>query len=222
MSNFIEFSPLCIGRLKKSNSLDEVIPYVDSLHLDIMDESFVPSKAFSISEINDFQCDKPKHVHIMSRNIDHYIDKLSKVESVSFHYEATSNCEKLIEKIKKKEIKVGLVLKVETQINKIKLLLPHLDRVILMAVPPGFSGQKFIEKTISRVEELRDLDKKIHIVVDGGMNENTMFDVTSKGANSCVVCSVIIKSDNIKEKTLKLKEMCKKGNLEYLKKVKFL
>ena len=216
MNNFIEFSPLCIGRLKKSNSLDEVMPYVDSLHLDIMDNSFVPSSAFSVSEINKFKCEKPKHVHIMSKNISDYVEKLLDIESISFHFEATSNHQDLIDKIKKKKINAGLVLKSETQISEIENLLPILDRIILMAVPPGFSGQKYIEKTTDKIKELRNLDKNIHIAIDGGMNEETMFEVTSAGANSCVVCSVIVKSSNIKEKTLRLREMCKKGNLKYL------
>ncbi|MDC0563155.1 ribulose-phosphate 3-epimerase [Candidatus Pelagibacter ubique] len=216
MNNFIEFSPLCIGRLKKSDSLDQALLHVDTLHLDIMDDSFVPSSAFSVSEVNNFKCEKPKHVHIMSKNINDYIDRLFNIESISFHYEATSDHQNLIAKIKKKKIKTGLVLKSETQISEVKSLLPLLDRVILMAVPPGFSGQKFIEKTTNKIKELRNLDNNIHIVIDGGMNEETMFEVTSAGANSCVVCSVIIKSDDIKKKILRLKEMCKKGNFEYL------
>ena len=68
-----------------------------------------------------------------------------------------------------------------------------------MAVPPGYSGQKFINKTSGKVQEVRNLDADIHIAVDGGMNEKTMFEVTSAGANSCVICSVIIKSTNIKK-----------------------
>ena len=215
MSDFIEFSPLCIGRLKKSYSLDKVISHVDTLHLDIMDNSFVPSSAFSITEINNFKCEKPKHVHIMSKKIESYIEGLVNIESISFHYEATLDHENLISKIKKKKIKAGIVLKSETQIRDIKKLLPLLDRVILMAVPPGFSGQKFIEKTTNKIKELRNLDNSIPIVVDGGMNEETMFEVTSAGANSCVVCSVIVKSDNMEEKILRLREMCKKGNLKY-------
>ena len=218
MDNFIEFSPLCIGRLKKSSSLDEVMPFVDTLHLDIMDDTFVPSTAFSISEINNYNCEKPKHVHIMSKNIQYYIEKLINVQSISFHYEATSEHKYLIEKIKNKNIKAGMVINLETKIDEVKYILPFLDRIILMAVPPGFSGQKFVSKTTKKVKQVREINKKIHIAIDGGMNEKTMFEVTSAGANSCVVCSVIIKSENIKQKTLSLKQMCKKGNMNYTKK----
>ncbi|MBD1154575.1 hypothetical protein IDH00_01745 [Pelagibacterales bacterium SAG-MED21] len=215
--NLIEFSPLCIGRLKKSNSLLKVLPLVDTIHLDIMDNTFVKSEAFSIEEINNFDCDKPKHVHIMSKNLEHYISKLKNVSSISFHYESTVYHNKILEMIKKKNIKAGIVFKSETQINnEVKNIIPKVDRVILMAVPPGYSGQKFIENTTNKIHEVRNLCANVHIAIDGGMNEQTMFEVTSAGANSCVVCSVIIKSDNIKKKVITLKEMCKKGSLEFL------
>ena len=203
--NLIEFSPLCIGRLKKSNSLSEILPLVDTIHLDIMDNTFVKSLAFSIEEINNFKCDKPKHVHIMSKNLEHYISKLKNVSSISFHYESTVYHSKIIEMIKKKNIKVGIVIKSETQINEVKNIISKIDRVILMAVPPGYSGQKFIENTTNKIHEVRNLCTNVHIAIDGGMNEQTMFEVTSAGANSCVVCSVIIKSDNLKKKSYNIK-----------------
>lgn len=215
-NNLIEFSPLCIGRLSKSTSLLDLLPLVDTLHLDIMDNTFVKSNAFSVKQINDFYCGKPKHVHIMSRDLENYITNLNNIDSISFHFESTRNHLKILNIIKKKNIKAGIVVNSETEISQIKPLLPNFDRIILMAVPPGFSGQKFITKTIQKIHEVRYLDKNIHIAIDGGMNEETMFKVSSIGANSCVVCSVIIKSSNIKEKTLRLREICEKGNLEYL------
>lgn len=215
-NNLIEFSPLCIGRLKKSNSLSEVLPLVDTVHLDIMDKTFVNSNAFSVEEINNFKCDKPKHVHIMSRDLKKYISRLKDVDSVSFHYEATNNHDEILKQIRKRNFRTGIVINSETPINEFKHLISQIDRIILMAVPPGYSGQKFIDKTSGKVQEVRNLDSDIHIAVDGGMNEQTMFEVTSAGANSCVVCSVIIKSTSIKKKILSLKEMCMKGSSQFI------
>ena len=217
-NNHIEFSPLCIGRLNKSYSLSKVLPLVDTLHLDIMDHTFVKSKAFSIKQINNFKCDKPKHVHVMSKELDNYILKLNNIDSLSFHYEATVNHYNFLEKINKRNFKAGIVVNSETTVDEIKHILPHIDRIILMAVPPGFSGQKFIETTIDKIRQLRILDKNIHIAIDGGMNEDTIFEVTAAGANSCIVCSVIIKSENISEKIISLKNICKKGSFQYQKK----
>lgn len=217
-NNLIEFSPLCIGRLKKSNDLSKVLSMIDTVHLDIMDNTFVKSKAFSVNEINNFQSDKLKHVHIMSKDLDRYISKLENVNSISFHYEAVDNHIDIIEKIKKKNFKAGLVVKSETSIHEVKYLFPNIDRLILMAVPPGFSGQTFLTTTTDKIKHVRDLESNIHIAIDGGMNEQTMYEVTSVGANSCVVCSVIIKSKNINEKIINLKNMCKKGTKQFLNK----
>lgn len=214
----IEFSPLCIGRLNKSEALDLILPLVDSIHLDIMDNTFVKSTAFSTNEINEFKSKKNKHVHIMSKNIEKYLDELKNVDSISFHYEATQKHEYFIDKIKKKNISPGLVIRSETPVSYIAKFLEIVDRVIIMAVPPGFSGQKYIPLTTNKIKELRSINKKIELVVDGGMNEKTMLDVTSLGANSCVVCSVIVKSDNYSKKILNLREMCLKGNRDYLEK----
>ena len=137
----IEFSPLCIGRLNKSFALDKIVECVDSIHLDIMDETFVKSTAFSVEEINNFKTSKPKHVHIMSRNIGSYLKKLINVNSISFHYEAAKDHENLIKIIRDKGILPGIVLKSETSIRLIENLIPRLHRVILMAVPPDFQDK---------------------------------------------------------------------------------
>lgn len=217
--NLIEFSPLCIGRLDKSNELSKVLSMVDTVHLDIMDNTFVKSKAFSVDEINNFKSNKSKHIHIMSKDLDKYISRLKNLDSVSFHYEAVDDHIDVIKKIKKKNFRAGLVVKSETSIDEVKYLFPNIDRLILMAVPPGFSGQKFLTSTTEKIKQVRDLDSDIHIAIDGGMNEQTMYEVTSAGANSCVVCSVIIKSKNFKEKIFKLKEMCEKGTQQFLKRI---
>jgi len=216
----IEFSPLCIGRLNKSDSLSTILPLVDSVHLDIMDETFVPCTAFSCNEINNFETKKAKHVHIMSKNIEESINNLDNVSSISYHFEASNNHQILIKKIKEKKINAGLVIKSETQISSVTNILQYLDRIILMAVPPGFSGQKFIKSTTNKIRELRKINRDIEIVIDGGMNEQTMFEVTSAGADSCVVCSVIVKSENYLNTINSLKKMCDEGIKIYRQKIK--
>jgi ribulose-phosphate 3-epimerase len=219
-NDFIEFSPLCIGRLSKSESLNDVMPFIDSLHLDIMDNTFVQSRAFSVEEINNIISEKPKHVHIMSKNLETYVNDLKNVNSISFHYEATIDHEKIIKIIKAKNVSAGLVIKSETNIAQIEKILPNVDRLVVMAVPPGYSGQKFIESTTDKIQQIRKINNDIFIAVDGGMNEKTMYEVTSVGANSCVVCSVIIKSSDPVKKIFDLKKKCIEGKHYYLKNTK--
>ena len=105
-----------------------------------------------------------------------YINELENIDSISFHFEV-GNTSNIIKNIKNKNIKVGLVVNPETDIEKIFEYVPIIDRVIIMAVKPGFSGQKFMAETSSKIIKLRKLSNKIEIVIDGGMNENTIREV---------------------------------------------
>ena len=97
----LEFSPLCLQRLKLDQKLSKILNNVDSVHLDIMDGEFVPNKAFDVDGINNFKCEIPKHVHIMAKNPIEYIEKLNEVDSISFHFEVGDTIN-LINSIKKK------------------------------------------------------------------------------------------------------------------------
>ena len=206
----LEFSPLCLERLKLDQLKTTILDNVDSVHLDIMDGYFVPNIAFSVESINKFQCNIPKHVHIMADQPITYINELENIDSISFHFEVgdTSN---IIKNIKNKNIKVGLVVNPETNIEKIFEYVPIIDRVIIMAVKPGFSGQKFMPETSSKIIKLRKLSNKIEIVIDGGMNENTIREVRTLGADAYVVCSVIVKSNDIVSKIKQLKNSSHSG-----------
>lgn len=207
----IEFSMLCLNRLNFKEKLDEIVPLVDSLHCDIMDGEFVNNTAFTPSEINNMSNELPKHVHIMSRDPITYIKQIDIAETISFHFEAVDRHHEIIELIKNSGFKAGLVVNPETSINKIAYLVKSLDRVILMAVKPGFSAQKYINTTSAKISQLRDLSPDIDIAIDGGMNEETMKEVTSLGANSCVVCSVILNAKEYGVKIKSLKDSCISG-----------
>ena len=208
----LEFSPLCLKRLKSDRLLLNILDQVDSVHLDIMDGNFVPNKAFNVDSINKFKCKIPKHIHIMANQPIKYINELKNVESISFHYEVGDTLN-IINCIKQKNIKVGLVLNPETEIEQIFEYLALVDRVIIMAVKPGFSGQKFLPNTSSKIIKLRKFSKEIEIVIDGGMNENTIREVKTVGADAYVVCSVIAKSTDIFSKIKELKESSYSGEM---------
>jgi len=88
----------------------------------------------------------------------------------------------------------------KTSINEILKYIPLLDRVIVMAVEPGYSAQEYLPSTSQKIIELRKMSADIEIVVDGGMNEQTIDEVRILGANAFVVCSVIAKSKDIEGK----------------------
>ena len=207
----IEFSMLCLERLGFEDKMEEIVPYVDSLHCDIMDGEFVNNVAFSTQEINAMNYNMPKHVHIMSRHPIPYIDELENANTVSFHFEAVEDHTKVIDHIRQCGFKPGIVVNPETPITLMSYLINSIDRVLLMAVNPGFSAQPYIGSTSTKITELRDISPTIEIVIDGGMNENTMKEVISLGADAGVVCSVILKALDHQQKIQSLKESCLTG-----------
>lgn len=202
----LEFSPLCLARLNKDDMFSTILENIDSVHLDIMDGEFVPNTAFTVTEINEFECNVPKHVHIMSWNPLPYINELENVDSISFHYEV-GNCKEYISTIKEKNMQAGLVINPTTPVEAIYEYIPLINRVIIMAVKPGFSGQGYLDSASKKISDLREFSSAIEIAIDGGMNEETIALVKSLGADSFVVCSVIAKSNDVKAKIDKLKSV---------------
>lgn len=207
----IEFSILCLERHKMQDALSQILPIVDSVHLDIMDGEFVPSTAYSPEFINAFETTLPKHVHVMSYNPENYLTQLYGIDSFTFHIEAVDKPLELVEKVKNRGIKAGICINPETAIESITPLVPYVDRILLMAVNPGFSGQKYIPKTSEKIIRLRLAAPNIEIVIDGGMHEDTIREVMTLGSDACVVCSVIVKSNDWKVKIEELKESIQVG-----------
>lgn len=207
----IEFSILCLERQKMQDALPRILPLVDSVHFDIMDGEFVPSTAYSPEFINAFETALPKHVHVMSHNPENYLTQLYGIDSFNFHVEASDKSLELIEKVKNRGIKAGICINPETAIESIIPLVPYVDRILLMAVNPGFSRQKYIPKTSEKIIRLRLAAPDIEIIIDGGMHEDTIREVMTLGSNACVVCSVIVKSNDWEAKIKELKESIQVG-----------
>lgn len=185
---------------------------IDFLHLDIMDGIFVPNKTWEYEEIEQLlkNTKTKKDVHLMVKNVKKYIDDFIKInpENITFHYEATDNQLELIKYIKNKNIKAGLSIKPQTEIKEIKHLLKDIDLVLVMSVEPGFGGQKYIEDSTKKINELKKLREennyKYVIEVDGGINNETKE--KAKNADILVVGSYIT-NNNYKEKIKEFKEM---------------
>jgi ribulose-phosphate 3-epimerase len=202
----IEFSIQCLQRFNMMDKLESVLPLVDSVHLDIMDGEFVPNTCMTVDEVNKFPSTVPKHVHILAYQPEKYIPQIKNVESITFSFEATSNPLMIISKIKSAGFKAGICIHPETPPDRIADLIPYVDRVVVMAVRPGYSGQPFIEGTPVKVKRLRALSSTVDIVVDGGMHEQRIQEVIRAGATSVVVCTVIIKAEDWKHKVNELKK----------------
>ena len=183
------------------------------LHLDIMDGHFVPNLSFGydiakqISKFSNLDLDTHLMISEPLKYIDDFVFKTTKY--ITVHSEV-NDFKKAISYIKAKNIKAGVSIKPNTQVDDIKDVLPLVDLVLVMSVEPGFGGQEFIEKTYKKVSLLNNLKKELNlkflIEVDGGINFEIAKKLKEKGANSVVVGSFLFKQKNIKKAIKKFKE----------------
>jgi len=133
-------------------------------HLDIMDGVFVPNITFGTPILEIFNSLGKKHLdmHLMIINPEKYIEKFAGLgaDTITVHYEACDDLEKIIGDIKKLGVKAGVAINPNTDVSLLDHLLEEIDLVCLMSVFPGFSGQKFIPETFPRLKELKRMINK--------------------------------------------------------------
>ena len=176
----------------------------DWFHLDVMDGVFVPNITFGSPVLDIFKnyAKKPLDIHLMIVNPENYIDKFSSYnpDTITFHIEAVKDISAILKKIKNLNIKAGLAINPDTPIKDLEPYLNEIDMVCLMGVFPGFSGQKFINKTNSRLRDLKKLieSKKSNalIQIDGGVDLSNVKELSRLGADILVSGSCIFKSKN--------------------------
>ena len=182
---------------------------IDMFHIDVMDGNFVPniSFGFPIIEAIRSKTDKIFDCHLMIARPEEYVERFCNAgcDMVSFHIEATNHADRVIQIIKNSGKKAGIVLNPQTPIESVKYLLPKLDYVLIMAVNPGFGGQKFIPEMLDKIEELAKIREEkgysFLIQVDGGVNVETSKLCRDKGAD-LLVCGSFLFGAEDKEKTL--------------------
>ena len=174
----------------------------DYLHIDIMDGHYVPNITFgsnfvkSIRPISNITLD----VHLMISPVKLYVESFvnAGADIISFHPEADSNPEKIIEKIKSLDCKCGIAVHPKIEIKDIEKYIPLIDLIIVMTVVPGFGGQNFMENQLNKISKLNELRVKegleFEIEVDGGINNKTSRLCIDKGADVLVAGSYIYNS----------------------------
>lgn len=173
------------------------------LHVDIMDGHFVPNLSFGPDLVKQVRKHSTKFfdVHIMVTNPEHFapIFKEAGADLITFHVEASSNVDHLIDAIHAMGIKVGLSLKPKTPIETLYPYLHKLDLVLIMSVEPGYGGQAFIPEALHRIAQIKTECERQHvhpyIEVDGGINHETGIACLEAGAHVLVAGSYLFKQD---------------------------
>lgn len=178
---------------------------VEYLHIDVMDGHFVPNITIGPLVVSAIRS-KSKlifDVHLMIENPDDYIKQFVEAgaDIICVHAEACVHIHRTVQYIKSLGVKAAVALNPGTSLSCLDYIIEDLDMVLLMTVNPGFGGQVFIENSLQKIKDLKNLilnkNLKVDIEVDGGINLNNLREVVKAGANVIVAGSAIFLSKDI-------------------------
>lgn len=172
---------------------------VDYIHLDIMDSKFVKNKSWTYSEIKKIISNTSKQldVHLMVSNPSKYIEDyaLLNTKYLIIHYEAVKDLESVLKEIKSYGLNTGVSIVPKTKVDVLFPYLYLIDQVLVMSVIPGKSGQSFIEKSVDKINKLKEEINKqgvnTIISVDGGINNETALLCKEAGVDMVVSASFL-------------------------------
>jgi ribulose-phosphate 3-epimerase len=169
----------------------------DLLHLDVMDNIFVPNFTFDFEAASKIvkESKLPVDAHLMVADVDTIAVQYAELgcASVTIHAEATRNIGQTLKNIRAAGSRASLGIKPGTSIEAYEEFVDQLDMFLIMTVEPGFGGQKFMENMMQKVKRTREIigDRPIWLQVDGGVSMSTIEFALEAGADTFVVGSAV-------------------------------
>ena len=187
----------------------------DWFHLDIMDGVFVPNISYGMPLVKAIrsQAEKPLDVHLMIVQPERYVERFKEMgaDILTVHWEACTHLHRTIYQIKNADMLAGVALNPHTPVAGLEDVINDVDMVLIMSVNPGFGGQRFIERSLHRVAELKAMIKRNKseclIEVDGGVDLSNAQTLVDAGADVLVAGSAIFSKENPKEIISQLKNV---------------
>jgi ribulose-phosphate 3-epimerase len=174
----------------------------DFIHLDVMDNVFVPNFTFDFDAARDIitACPIPVDSHLMVAEVDEIAIAYAQAgsASVTFHVEAAKDIRSTARGIRAAGARAAIALKPDTSIDAYSDFVDEVDMFLIMTVEPGFGGQSFIESMIPKITATRKLigDRPIWLQVDGGISLETIEMAAEAGADTFVAGSAVFRAED--------------------------
>ncbi|MEY4067542.1 MAG: hypothetical protein RIQ44_754 [Actinomycetota bacterium] len=196
------------------------IANADLIHVDVMDNHFVPNLTFGQTMVARLQqvTPKPLDLHLMIENPDRWAPDFAETGaySVTFHAEAAADSVALARRLRSIGTRAGLAIKPGTAVDSYLDLLPEFDQLLVMTVEPGFGGQALIEATLAKVTKARrriDAEKlDVWLQVDGGIDATNIERVAELGADTFVAGSAVFKAADRSAQIEILRDLASSGS----------
>jgi ribulose-phosphate 3-epimerase len=193
------------------------------LHVDIMDGHFVPNITIGPPVVASLRkaisSDIPLDCHLMIENADEFIPAFADAGAdwISVHQEACVHLHRVLQHIKGRGLKAGVVINPATPIGTLTEVLDMVDYVLVMSVNPGFGGQEFIPSCLEKIRKLAAVKSTLHtgfkIEVDGGISQENIAEVVRAGAEVIVAGSAVFGSGDPRKNTERLLKTGREANL---------
>lgn len=177
--------------------IESIAGVSDLIHLDVMDDVFVPNFTFDFEAASKIVAHTSIGVdaHLMVANVDDIAVQYAEIgcASVTIHAEATNNIPQTLKNIRKAGSRSSLAIKPNTDISQYESMVDEVDMFLIMTVEPGFGGQKFMENMMEKVQRTKKIigDRPIWLQVDGGISMDTIQIALEAGADTFVVGSAV-------------------------------
>jgi len=215
MSREIRITPSILNA--DLNNLDYEISRIaaqsDLIHLDVMDNIFVPNFTFDFDRASAIikACPIGVDAHLMVADVDSIAPAYAEVgcSSVTIHAEATNDISHTLRSIRKAGARAGLALKPGSSIEDYEEFVNDVDMFLIMTVEPGFGGQSFMHEMMAKVKRTRKIigDRPIWLQVDGGVSLDTISEAAEAGADVFVAGSAVFNADDPAAMIVSLREL---------------
>ncbi len=184
-----------------TDEVGRIASAADFVHLDVMDNHFVPNLTFGLPVIESLlrNCPVPADCHLMIDDPDRWAPAYAEAgaASVTFHIEAARSPERVCRDIRTAGARAGVAVKPVTDIDSLARLMPDLDMILIMTVEPGFGGQSFMADMLPKIMRARRLAESagtdVWVQVDGGIDASNIEQCANAGANVFVAGSAVFR-----------------------------